>query len=180
MSRVRLRVLLPVTLFVFAVFATVPLGLFRSARIRADALDAARETVDMAMTQLQETFAAGDESLGFPIASRRLASVAVNPNVITLFMADDAGNVTAANHNALIGRPATEVEGFDPGTARTAATKNRNEVVEDVASDRLRGYYPVVIGAEPGKLRADRMGLLFIEYDLAERVHRARSEALAE
>jgi diguanylate cyclase (GGDEF)-like protein/PAS domain S-box-containing protein len=96
-----------------------------------------------------------------------ISRLGVHAEVRSIAVIDDTGMVYAATRYAWIGRPATEViEGFDASLLAAARGDWRERIVVAAGGERIEASMPVSLGVLPGAVRADRMGVVWLDYDL--------------
>ncbi|WP_316219326.1 PAS domain S-box protein [Bradyrhizobium sp. SZCCHNR2026] len=90
-----------------------------------------------------------------------------NPNVAVLVLVDDAGTIVGSTSLKLIGVPiGRALPNVDAAFSRDiGATLNARVSLSD---DRqfISAYYPVILGAKEGEIRPNRVGLVYLRYDL--------------
>jgi PAS domain S-box-containing protein len=173
-----LRIILPLA---FIVFTTVA-GLY----IAVVDIDAARQRIErdgqmsvaFLMTHLQGEINSlvAEKNLGS--RQEKIVSFSTTPQVKTMLLADENGKVLAANRYAWRGMPAAEVSRFDYRESGLALSAQKGIRKLDRDGKTILGYSPVIVGYTPGALRPDRLGTLYMEYDLSSLLDEARSEAI--
>ncbi len=174
-----LRILFPLAFIAFAGLAGlyVTLADLHSAerRIERDG----QITVAFLMSQLQGEINARVGELGLEGRREEIAGFSIVPQIRVLLLADDRGKVLAANHYAWQGMPpAAAAPRFDSRQADLAISSQKGVRMLTPDSSMIQGYYPVVLGYAGGELRPSRLGVVYVEYDLAVLQEEARGEAI--
>ncbi len=137
----------------------------------AEAAVVARVVRDMTLLRASLDFAlaAGAEEQ----VDRELTARGADPSLQALLLVDETGRVIGARLRHHVGRPMAEVLGAEPPEDMMVAARSRQIGSTRVTADgEVVATWPVILGAEPGRLRADRVGVVVATYDL----ERARAE----
>lgn len=137
-----------------------------------------QEALRVLMVQLQE-------SLSFDMAEennlsrgrQKISLTALEPNIVVLLLADDNHSVILANRYDWQGKSASAVSSYDPAIAAAVGENNSSRILKQPKALRLYGYFPVTLGIRKGELRSQRVGVLFVEYDLSRLFAEARNDA---
>lgn len=170
-----LRLTIPLSLLLWSV--ATGLALWHRNAEQAEQADESSESSEMRsrLTLLQGSV----ESLmrkGDPEGVlRQISDLGSLQNSQTAFLTDEDGVVLASTRYDTIGQPVHEalpaLRVKDPDSFEAAAQRARTTMSSKVTitSDRLSvaGYTPVVLGNRRDELRSNRIGLLFIQSDLA-------------
>jgi PAS domain S-box-containing protein len=149
----------------------------RFATARQAATESARSAFKTPMIQLQAALSDHLPAGESDIAQRHVSMMAIDEHVRTLMVVDDIGIITFSNRALLEGSPADDVEGYSEDVARVAIDTYESHVVLSADGTTLHGYFPLDLGARPGALRPDRIGVLYADYSLAAELATSDREA---
>lgn len=141
-----------------------------------------RQTVaaHLLMDKVQQMLS-GDMTQGrLRSAERNLTVQGSDPNVELLTAIDHQGDVLFSTRFAHKGRPARQVLAeFDMTTFRETQKNRRIIVKPDDSGGSIEAYAPLLLAAEPGKLRPTNVGALYLKFDLVRARRNAWRNALA-
>ncbi|RME33234.1 MAG: EAL domain-containing protein [Gammaproteobacteria bacterium] len=115
---------------------------------------------------------------------REFTSFSVRPQVALMTLSDDAGRILVSSRLALEGRELAAVATrYDAMLYRRALRERRLLLRSDLLHDgHIQLYAPVSLPAVPGRLRTDRRGMIYVDFDygrdLATLAARLRTQAL--
>lgn len=136
--------------------------------------------INTTMTHLQNVLDTQLVADNLEDAKLSLAVSALHPGIRTILLADDGDAVMLAHRFIWVGSPAVHVSAYDAATARRVRQSRASAVAMDDRRSLLSGYYPVTLRIEAGGLGANRIGVLFVEYDLSTQLSRARYTAVVQ
>ena len=111
-------------------------------------------------------------------AKLSLSVSALHPGIRVLLLADENNSVMLANRYLWEGSPASRVSSYSDMIAWQVRQTQASSV--SLNASLLSGYYPVTLRLVSGGLGVDRVGVLFIEYDLAPQLAKARHNAVVQ
>ncbi|MBS4097831.1 MAG: HAMP domain-containing histidine kinase [Sulfuricella sp.] len=136
------------------------------------------DTVKTLLTQLQnmlDTQLADDNYEG---ARLSLSVSAMHPQIRTLLLTDENDAVVLANRYIWERNPATAVSGYVAASAGQVRQTQVHASAIDRARLLLTGYYPVTLKIGTGGQATNRIGVLYVEFDLSGRLAQARHKAV--
>lgn len=168
LTRHPLRLTIPFFLLLLLALSTGYTMVYGQQLADLEVEDLARALVTQHMSHRQDDL---DYYLRKGDRDRVLAEIAkdgANPRVVAEVVVDDAGTILAATDLTWLGRPIGHVLPGAQGAHLTEVTRTLAGSVR-LSDDRraISAYYPVVLGARPGAIRPDRVGVLYLRYDLA-------------
>ncbi len=174
-SPYRLRIIIPLLVCVITLMVNAYQTYHRLGDSREIIISNVRETLGYQMNQLQsiisDNLLLGDKDR----ASRRIANVALDHHVVTLLLADENHSVMLANRQELLTAPAQSVTHYETDAA-IKVRSNQSSLMTNLHG-RLVSYYPVVLSMQPGELRPQHFGTLYVEYDLTPILKKAEQDA---
>jgi len=172
----RLRVVIPLTLCLFALVAT---GFFladRLVRARSDTLRIGQEQLATVMVQLQGSVDSSMADSDTVRAQESIAVAALDPSIDRILLVDDAGKVVIASESGWQGRSVSSIADYDTGLAKASLQTDSSRLTTVGVGPTIRGYYPVSLDSRAGGLRL-RTGVLFVVSDLSLRLQAANRSA---
>ena len=117
-----------------------------------------------------------EEYTNLDSARLNLSVTAMDTNIKTLLLTAESDEVLIANRYNWQGLKATDISGYDSGSADLIKKKNSpNVFFADEAQTLLNGYYPVVLHLEDDSdLPIKKRGVLYVEYSLANKLRKAQ------
>ncbi len=176
--KVRLSILIPLLLIMSSLVSSTLL--FRD-EIRLSRQNIEQEgisDINVSLTHLQNILDTQLAAGNLQDARLSLAVTALHPGIQTLLFADDHDMVMLAHRFLLVGNRAAKVSAYDENIARQVRRNGTSSVSINQQRSLLSGYYPVTLRIAAGGLAADRIGILFVEYDLAPKLAEARRNAI--
>ena len=172
----RLRVVIPLTLFLFAVIATSFFLADRLERARSDTLRIGQEQLATVMLQLQTSVNASMGDGDTATAQESIAAAALDPSIERILLVDDTGKVVIASESAWQGTSVPAIPNYDRTLAKAAVETDSSRLSTSEAGQTLRGYYPVNLDSQSGALGPHK-GILFVVSDLSLRLRAASRNA---
>ncbi len=165
---------IPSVLIVFAVLGTV-FSLEYNTRIAYRAVEKnGVEDLTRSMTRLQNTVEFLMQRQESERIRSELVALGTQADIQTALLVDEKNQVLASLKLADIGKrlgdvpsPATDLSDDLEPAMREARTRLAGRVALRPGGNAVRGVYPIVLGANPGDLRPNRIGILVVQQDLA-------------
>lgn len=176
--KVRLSVLIPLLLILSSLVSSTLLFWDEIRVARQNIEQEGFNDINVTLTHLQNMLDTQLAAGNFEDAKLSLAVSALHPGIKTLLFADDRDAVMLAHRFLWVGNRAVQVSAYDEETAQQVRRTRANSVSIDGQRSLLRGYYPVTLRIRSGGSGADRVGVLFAEYDLAPQLARSRYSAV--
>ncbi len=171
----RLSVLIPLLLILSAATS--------SALLFWQEINAANSTIrQVGLNNLHTTLSQLQNMLNTQLAADSLEDArlslsvsALNPGIRTLLLVDENNSVMLANRYIWEGGQAAKVSGYNNLIAQQVMRSQASSVSFDAGM--LSGYYPVTLKIISGGLGINRIGVLYVEFDLAPQLAQARHNA---
>jgi signal transduction histidine kinase len=135
-------------------------------------------TVKILLTQLQNMLDSHLTEDNIEGARLSLSVSAMHPHIRTLVLADEKDTVMLANRYIWEKSPAGGISGYLDATARHVRHTKANSVDFGRGRSLLHGYYPVTLKIGAGGPETNRIGALYVEYDLSTRLAQAHHDAV--
>lgn len=181
-----LRFVLLLLLLVLTIVSISAVSYLRLSNARHNIIKSSTDNLRVHISQLQsdlsQYLAAGE----FDTARERLLLAALLPNVRALLVTDNQDKVLLGSRRIWRNLQAGEVRPhYDVALAEDSRSSRtyRHIVLDDRATPEilLIAYHAVRIdNQDPGRIRPDLIGNLYVEYDLAPLIAQARKDALRE
>ena len=136
------------------------------------------DDLNIALTQLQNMLNTQLAADSLEDAKLSLSVSASHHGIRTLLLADENNRVMLANRYLWEGSPAPQVSGYVEAIARQVRQTQASSVSSNASL--LSGYYPVTLRIAVGGMGRDRVGVIFVEYDLAPQLAQARHNAVVQ
>jgi len=184
-----MRIGIPAALILFAALLTF-FSLQYNTRIAYRAVEKnGVEDLTRAMTRLQSTVEFLMQRNELERVRSELVALGTQASIHTALLIDDKQRVLASFKLADIGKPLADVLPSATGFAgdlnqamHDVRSRLSGKVVLNDAGEAVRGLYPIVLGADPGALRPNREGILFVQQDLVQerdiQHHQVQQQAL--
>jgi len=145
-------------------------------RIEKQQIESARHLLDRVQQMLSSDYA-----LAEPLYTQRIFSMYRNhPSVELLALLDGQGHVVQSTEHDYIQQPANQViAGFDTATYTKAVTHQHVIVEKSGSGGSINFYAPLPPPKRDGTTDSERIGTLYLSYDLARARHNAMRETLA-
>ncbi len=176
--KMRLAVLIPLLLILSSLVSSTLL--FRD-EIRLTTKNIEQEginDINVSLTHLQNILDTQLAAGNLQDARLSLAVTALHPGIQTMLFADDKDMVMLAHRSLWLGNRAVQVSAYDEEIARQVRRGGASKVSINEQRSLLSGYYPVTLSIRAGGAGIDRIGVLFVEYDLAPQLANARHFAV--
>jgi diguanylate cyclase (GGDEF)-like protein/PAS domain S-box-containing protein len=103
------------------------------------------------------------------LAVDEIAQLGVDTHVNAAALIDDSGKVMQATRLAWLGHNSTEVmPEFNPSIISTAQSRHQPSITLSADHRRIIAYQPVLLEAAHDQIRATRVGVVLLDYDLAQ------------
>lgn len=176
MKRRRLFIMIPLLLVLSSAASSVLL-FWVEIRIASRSIEQdGRDTLHTTLTHLQNMLNTQLAADSHEDAKLSLAVSALHPGIRVLLLADENNSVVLANRFVWEGREANQVSGYADSIARQVRQTQAGSLSQHASL--LNGYYPVTVKLVNGGLGDNRIGVLFVQYDLGPRLAQARREAI--
>ena len=168
-----MRIGIPVLLILFAVLGSF-VSLEYNARAAYQAVEQnGVEDLTRVMTRLQNSVEFLVQRQEAERVRSELVALGTQADIETALLVDDRERVLASLRLADIGRRMADVlPGGVPEDIGKALNEVRTRLTGKVAltqgGNAVTGVYPIVLGFNPGDLRPERIGILFVRQDLAQ------------
>jgi PAS domain S-box-containing protein len=178
--KLRLSVVIPALLILSSLISGTLLFWDQVGTARRNIEQEAFADTNITLTHLQNVLATQLAADNLEDAKLSLAVSALHPGMRTILLTDDGDVVMLAHRFIWVGNRATQVSAYDAAAARRVRQSNASTVAIDGERSLLSGYYPVTLRIQAGGSGANRIGVLFFEYDLAAQLARARHDAVVQ
>ncbi len=178
MKSFRLSLLIPLLLILSAVASSGLLFWQQIGVANSGIRQAAVDDLNIALTQLQNMLNTQLAADSLEDAKLSLSVSASHPGIRTLLLADENNRVMLANRYLWEGSPAPQVCGYVEAIARQVRQTQASSVSSNASL--LSGYYPVTLRIAVGGMGRDRVGVIFVEYELAPQLAQARHNAVVQ
>jgi len=174
----RLSFLIPLLLILSALISS-SLLFWQEMRVANRSIEQAGiDNINTTLTHLQnvlDTQLAADNPED---AKLSLSVTALHPGIRTLMLSDEKDTVILANHYLWEGSQASHVSGYDDENAHKVRQNRSSSISFSSQRSLLSGYYPITLRIAAGGLGIDRVGVLFVEYDLSPQLAQARHNSV--
>jgi len=178
MKRARLSILIPLLLILSSV-ASSALLFWQETRVASRTIQQLEiSNLHSSLTQLQNMLNTQLAADSLENAKLSLSVSALHPGIRTLLLADENNSVMLANRYIWEGHQAARVSAYSDLIAQEIRQTEASSVSPN--DSLLSGYYPVMLKMAAGGLGVNRIGVLFVEYDLAPQLAQARRNALVQ
>jgi PAS domain S-box-containing protein len=178
MKRIRLSILIPLLLILSSVASSTLLFLEETRVANRTIQQAGVDNLHASLTHLQNMLNTQLAADSLEDAKLSVSVSALHPGIRTLLLADENNSVMLANRYIWEGSRATQVSGYADAIARQVRQTQASSV--SLNADLLHGYYPVTLKLVAGGLGESRVGVLFVEYDLAPQFAQAKRNAVVQ
>ncbi len=178
MKRGRLSILIPLLLILSSVTSSALL-FWQEIRVANRSIQQAGiDNLHTTLTQLQNMLNTQLAADNLEDAKLSLSVSALHPGIRTLLLADENNTVMLANRYLWEGSQAAQVSAYSDLIAQQVRQTQASSVSPNASL--LSGYYPVTLKIVAGGLGVNRIGVLFVEYDLAPQLAQARHNAVVQ
>lgn len=174
----RLSLLIPLLLILSSLVGSALLFWQELRVANSDIRQAGGNSLHTTLTQLQNMLNTQLAADSLEDAKLSLAVSALHPGIRTLLLADENNSVILANRYIWEGSAAAQVSAYNDLIARQVRQNQVSSVSFDMGI--LNGYYPVLLKIASGGLARNRVGVLFVEYDLGPQLAQARHNAVVQ
>ncbi|HJW73991.1 MAG TPA: PAS domain-containing protein, partial [Geothrix sp.] len=175
--RFRLRLAIPALLLVLAVLGSLSFASFNLGQemghARRRAASGLEHQVFSLGNALSDLLSRGEVEL----AERRFTDAALDPQVRTLVLVDEGGRVRFSTRRQWLGASSQAVEDYHPDEARRALDEH-HPILHPATETRLVAYLPLNLKLTQGTIRGEKVGLLFMDYDLSLLLAQVRHEQM--
>ncbi len=172
----RLSILIPLLLILSSVTSSALLFWQEIGTANRSIQQAGIDSLHITLTHLQNVLNTQLAADNHEDAKLSLAVSALHPGIHTLLLADENNRVMLSNRYIWEGEQAPRVSSYVDSTARQVRLSRASSV--SFNASMLHGYYPVTLKLVEGGLGVNRVGVLFVEYDLAPQLAHARHNAV--
>lgn len=175
MVKVRLSILIPLLLILSSVASSTLLFWQEIRTANHTIQQEGSDHLNAMLTHLQNMLNTQLAADSLEDAKLSLSVTSLHPGIRTLLLADENDNVLLASRNIWIGSRAAPVSGYNDFIAQRVRQTQASSV--SFNAGLLSGYYPVTLRLVAGGLGINRIGALFVEYDLGPQLAQARYDA---
>lgn len=174
----RLSFLIPLLLILSSLIGSALLFWQQISVVNSGIKQAGISNLHTTMTQLQNMLNTQLAADSLEDARLSVSVFTLSPGIRTLLLADDNNVVMLANRYIWEGSSAARLSAYDESVALQVRQKQASSVAFD--GSLLNGYFPVTLKIASGGVGVDRVGVLFVEYDLAPQLAQARHNAVVQ
>jgi PAS domain S-box-containing protein len=178
MQRSRLSIQIPLLLILSSVAGSTLLFWQETRVANRTIQQAGIDNLHASLTHLQNMLNTQLAADSLEDARLSLSVSALHPGIRTLLLADENNSVMLANRYIWEGSPAPRVSGYVDAIARQVRQIQASSI--SLNGSLLHGYFPVTLRLVAGGLGVDRVGVLFVEYDLAPQFAQAKHNAMVQ
>ena len=178
MKRVPLSILIPLLLILSAVASSTLLFWQETSVANRNIQRMGIDNLHASLTHLQNMLNTQLAADSLEDAKLSVSVSALHPGIRTLLLADENNSVMLANRYIWEGSRAATISGYNDLIAQQVRQTLASSV--SLNAGLLHGYYPVTLKLVAGGLGVNRVGVLFVEYDLAPQFAQARHNAVVQ
>ncbi|MBU0622321.1 MAG: PAS domain S-box protein [Gammaproteobacteria bacterium] len=178
MIRIRLSILIPLLLILSSVAGSTLLFWEETRVANRNIQRAGIDNLHASLTHLQNMLNTQLAADSLEDARLSLSVSALHPGIRTLLLADENNRVMLANRYIWEGNSAPRVSGYVEAIARQVRQTQASSI--SLNANLLHGYFPVTLRLVAGGVGVDRVGVLFVEYDLVPQFAQARHNAVVQ
>ncbi|OOZ39449.1 hypothetical protein BOW53_11590 [Solemya pervernicosa gill symbiont] len=174
-----LRIVVPLLLLLFAVLISA-YSLWYNIPIALNEVERnSRNDLVQLMTRTQGTLTNSFRDGNLLSAREEISRLGAIPEVQMVVLVDDVDTVIVSSRYEMVGRGIEEVEfGVSDQLLQRARANLAGFDLWLDDKQRMRAYYPVFLATVGNRLRPDRVGVLYVEYDISTKKARAESSVI--